>query len=351
MIDFSMHYSVDWHVYRVNTDTWDETEELPNVVNASVDRDCTDDVPLLETSSLNFDIAAASEFRDGWYRIIADVTQGASCMRIPISTNYYHLTNETFDYGIKSISAEGQSSLYPASELRMQDGAFVPKDSNGADWVVRHLRSCISAPVRKVDEKGFVLKRHVVYDSNDTVLSAVWSVLDAGKWCMQIDGNGIVNVMPKPKTPMLVISDSNTRLLEPEVKRAYTRKGIPNRYIVRDGNEEVVVVNDDPNSITSTVNVGHYVDAQIDTNPYLLAGESIYTYARRKLEELSTIAITYDYTREYYPGVYPMSLLEFTLPNNGLNGELRVARQKLTLDQGIEVSETATEERKYWRRR
>lgn len=353
MVDFSYPYSVDWRVYKVEEETWDEIVEIPNVVSVTVDRDCTDQAPLLETSSMVIDIPPNNDFESGWYKTIAHVTQGPSCERIPIATHLYSVENETYDYGIRQISAKGRSALAPAADIRMQDGSFVPKNSNGAEWVARQLRSILKAPVRiesEGNENGFSLKRHIVYDSNDSVLSACWSVLDAGKWCLRVDGDGIVRIMKRPTTPSFVFTDTTIRFLYPGIKKSSSKDEVPNRYVARDGGKTVIVVNDDPESETSTVATGRRIDAPIDTNPYLMQGESIEAYAKRKLEEVSTISVQYDYTREYIPELYPLDMYEATIPLFGMDGEFRVAKQKLTLDMGIEVSETATQEIKYWRR-
>lgn len=348
MVDFSLPYSVKWNIYKVNVDTWDESSSLPGVVSVSLDRDCSDDVPLLESSSMSFDSDLGTNFEDGYYRVIADFIQGSSFERHPITTQLYQSSSVTYDYGIKQWSIDGQSVLLPASEIYMRDGSYVPKNSNGGQWALNQLRSTIKAPVY-MDGDGFYLKRHVVYDSNDSVLSAVWGVLDAGKWCIRITGNGVVMLTEKPKNPSLILNESNLRILHPEIKSNRSKRGIPNRYIVRYGTEEIVMTNDDPDSETSTVNVGRYIDAPIDANPYLMVGESPYEYAKRKLEEVSTIRISYDYTREYYPDIYPMSIVSATLPRLGLDGDLRVVQQKLTLDTGIYVNETAYLEHKFWK--
>jgi len=349
MIDYTSHYTVRWHVYHVNEDTWDEDFELPGIVSASLDRDCTDDVPLLETSSITCFTSLMDDFRDGYYRIIAEIEQGSSFSRIPMTTQLYRLSDEMYDYVGKEMTLRGQSVLLPSSEIMMRDGVFVPKDSNGAEWVLRQLRTTVKAPVI-LEGDGYSLKRHIVYDSNDTILSAIWGVLDAGKWCLQIDGNGVIHIVEKPKDPKVVISAESTRLLHPEVKRSVSKENIPNRYIVRNGFTEYVAVNDDPTSETSTVSVGRYVDSKIDTNPYLMTGESIQEYAKRKLEEESTVSIPYNYTREYYPELYPMDLITVQLRDMRIDDDLRIVKQQFTLDKGINVSETANKEQKYWRR-
>lgn len=349
MINYTLPYSVTWHVYKVNDTTWDEDYELRGICSVSVDRDCTDSVPLLEASTMTFDSVRSFAFDEGYYRIVADIAQEPKMERVPIATLLYQSSDETIDYGMKQTNVKGVSVLYPASVVYMANGSFVPSGSNGAEWVVQQLRRVLRAPVSMGTSGGFSLKRHVVYDESDTVLSAVWSVLDAGRWTLQINGRGEVLVMKKPKE-----SDSKVMItardLHPSLKKTVSKKGIPNRYVVKSGMQEAIAVNDDPLSETSIPNVGYIVEAKLDKNPYLLEGETIQAYARRRLEEESTVSIMYDYDREYRPDLYPMSLVDIAVTDYDILTNLRIAKQKLTLGQGIYVSETSSQERKYWSR-
>lgn len=347
MIDWTEPYSIDWAVVSVNPDTWADGELLDDVITVTVDRDCTDAVPLLETSSMTVNLGVVDDFPDGWYRVLARVFQNGSYERVPITTQQYQITDDTVDYGIAVANVKGQSVLLPAQEIKMRNGAYVPKGSDGAYWVWDQLDRCLGSPVFLVGD-GFRLDNYVVYDSGDTVLSACWNVLDRGKWCLQVDGDGVVYVMAKPKEPDLEIGVDNLKLMKPGIKRSRGKVGVPNRYIARDGNYEEIAENNDPSSPTSYQNLGRWIE-EFDSNPSYVNGESLWTYSRRRLEELSSVTRTYDYNREFVSGVYPFSLIRAYSAENGFVGDLRVSKQKLTLDKGIEVSETGVETIKLWR--
>ena len=63
MIDWQSNYTVDWKIVKINEDTWDDQEDLPGVLTVTISRDCTDSVPLLETSSLEVYTEIMDEFR------------------------------------------------------------------------------------------------------------------------------------------------------------------------------------------------------------------------------------------------------------------------------------------------
>ena len=347
MIDWYDPYLVRWSVVSVNEDTWDDDTELEGAKAIGIDRDCTDSVPLIETSSLSLDRGIGNEFEDGWYRTIAYVFQNGTYERVPITTQQYSITDDEIDYGAMSVTARGRSVLLPAQETKMRNGAYVPKGSDGAYWVWDQLNRCLKAKVFVVGG-GFTLDSYVVYDSGDTVLSACWNVLDRGKWCLQIDGDGNVYIMERPKEPSWEVDVDGLKLMKPGLKRSAGVYEIPNRYIAKDGEFEEIAENDDPSSPSSHAVVGRWIESY-DSNPRYVNGESLWTYARRRLEEESVVNRTYDYTREFLPGVYPFSLIRARSSENGFAGDLRVSKQKLTLGAGIEVSETGVEAIKLWR--
>lgn len=349
MIDFGLPYVVEWKVFSVDPDTWDDAEELTDVLQVSVDRDCTDEVPLYETSSMSVYTGIGETFDDGWYRIVANVKQNGEYERHAITTQLYQASTDELDYGTAKVELSGTSVLLPASDLKMQTGSYVPKGANGAEWVTDQLQKCISAPVYMIGN-GFTLDRYVVYDNGASVLSACWDVLDTGRWCLQIDGDGIVYVMPRPSEPDIELNIYNLRYLSPSLKRSgRSLIDIPNRYRVEDYGKVEVVENHDENSPVSYERVGRWIDAPLDTNPEYIDGESLWSYARRRLEEESTQIRTFDYNREYWPGALPFSVIRCSVYESGFVGDLRITKQKLTLGDGIQVSETANEEIKLWR--
>jgi hypothetical protein len=77
-------------------------------------------------------------------------------------------------------------------------------------------------------------------------------------------------------------------------------------------------------------------------------GETLYSYAQRKLSEESMLVETYNYKREYYPGLYPFDIVRSGLSDNGIVGDLRILSQKMEYKNGIVVTEnTGTEIKEY----
>ena len=194
-------------------------------------------------------------------------------------------------------------------------------------------------------EGSFTLNEHIVHDVGACVLDAAWSVLDAGDFVMQIDGHGVVHILPKPTQPSLVLNSSNLNVLSNGVSYTADMSKIPNRYVVIDGNSVTTVVNDDPDSEVSTVRRGYYVD-EVDESPTPVNGETYGSYARRMLHRESILKDEREYTREYAPNVYAYSIVSATI--DGLQGNLRVESQNIECGNGITVQEKASREVELW---
>lgn len=349
MIDFSKAYVSHWNVVKVDPDTWVDGEIVTSVASVSVNRDATDSVPLLETATLEMDADILDDFNDGWYRIILNAHQGGLYERHPIATVLFQKTDDTVAYGRATVSLSGASVLKPLEERKNvgTNYRYVPKGTNGAKWVKNLIdEACLSDCV--VFGEGFTLNNNIVFSPGVSYLEMVWNVLDTGKWCMMIDGEGTISVLKKPTEPTVTLNQASARNIMPSVKRTLSRENVPNRYyaIDRDGTREVVE-NHLLSSKLSYENRGRWID-YVDASPNKINGETLYSYVRRRLEEESTLMRSFSYTREYWPNVYPFSMVSASLPWEGLDGDLRVLSQSISCGVGITVDETAGLEIKEW---
>ena len=188
--------------------------------------------------------------------------------------------------------------------------------------------------------ESFTIVEDLVFDIGCSYLEATWTILNAAGWCMQIDGLGVVTIMPKPSEPSLDLGGTNAGLLIPGVDDDFSIIDVPNRYYAVDDGEVAVATNDDPTSIAGYQQRGRWVDL-VDNSPVLVDGESLQMYANRKLAEASTVVRTFSYTREFWPDVYPFDIIHASLPSNGIEGDLRVMTQSLECGLGVVVTETS----------
>lgn len=337
MADYLGGYSSEWEVREVVTGTWGDGPSVEGVVSVSVDRSNEDDVPLLETGSMTVD---ADSLPAMWCRVYMRVDQGGS-ERVPMATLLFERTTAHVEKGVRQVTANGRSVLQPAADVKMPYGAFCPAGVDGAAYAGRLISSCTPAPVNV--EGSFTLVDDYVFDIGSSNLEAAWKLVKAADWCIQVDGDGMISIRPKPTEPALDLSMANAGLLIPGVDDDFSIADVPNRYFAIDDDKRAEATNEDPDSRASYQARGRWVDV-VDTSPALVDGESLEMYAQRKLAEASVVTRTYSYDREFWPGVVPFSLVKASLPAHGIEGELRVATQRLECGKGVRVTETACEE-------
>lgn len=336
-MNWGQSYSASWRVFRVNRDTWADGEQITNVDTVSITR--TADGSLLESGGFE----VTGDFEPDYYRIVMTAVQGGDIERVDVATMLFDAKSGEYDYGRQVQEFEGFSVLYPASTSTVIMGEYAPAGVDGAKYAGDLLADAINAPVEV--EGSFTLNDHIVHDIGSSVIEAVWSVLDAGNFVIQIDGRGVVHILPRPTEPTLVLDNSSTRLLSNGITYTTDISDIPNRYIVIKEQSKTIAVNADPESSVSSYSRGYYVD-EVDESPTPIDGETITAYADRRLHELSYMHETCEYTREYAPDVYLYSIVKASI--TGMDGNLRVTGQTVTCDKGIMIKEKSAKEVNLW---
>lgn len=339
-MNWARSYTSEWRVFRVNRKTWADGQKLDGVDTASITR--TADGSLLESG----DMEVTGAFETDYYRIVMTAKQGGEVVRENVATLLFDISNGEHDYGTVKNKAKGYSVLYPASTTAVMTGEYAPAGVDGVKYAKELLESAINAPVEA--EGSFMLNDHIVHEPGTFILDAVWAVLNAGPdggYVIQIDGRGVVHIRPRPTEPALVLDSAAKGVMLNGIEYTSDISKIPNRYIVIDGNNKTLAVNDDTESPVSTVKRGYYVDA-VDTSATPINGETLGEYARRKLAEASVLETEYSYKREYAPTVLLYSMIRASL--RGLEGDLRVKSQSIDCGHGIMVSEKVTEETVLW---
>ena len=336
-MDWTKSYTSTWRVFRVNRRTWADGDIVSKVDSANVSR--TADGSLLESGSME----VTGDFTTDYYRIVMTADQGGELTRVDVATLLFEVSDGRIDYGHTTHSVEGHSVLYPASTTAVTVGEFAPAGADGAKYAAALLEEAINAPV--VVEGSFTLNDHIVHELGSSVLDAVWAVLDAGGFIIQIDGRGVVHIRSKPISPTLTINNSNIGLLSNGIDFSSTIGEIPNRYIVINEDEITTAENNDPESIVSTISRGYRVDV-VDTAPTPVNGKTMLEYANDKLKELSVLKDERTYIREFAPDVYLYSLVRASI--NGLQGDLRVSSQAIECRNGISVTEKVYKETPLW---
>ena len=336
-MDWTKSYTSEWRVFRVNRDTWADDEKVNNVDSIEVLK--TDDGDEIESGSMEI----TGNLESDYYRVVLTAEQGGEVARVDVATLLFVAKGGEYNFGVDTTDVDGFSVLHPASTTSVLIGEYAPAGANGAQYAADLLASAINAPIEV--EGAFVLNEHVVHELGSSILSAVWAVLNAGDFVIQIDGRGVVHIRPKPTEPSLIIDNATSGLLMNGIGFTADDSEIPNRYIVIDGMSITIAENNDPTSIVSSNVRGYYVDV-IDTSPTPVNGETYSEYAERMLKKESILNEEKEYTREFAPDVYPYSIIRATL--NGLDGDMRVNSQSISCGNGVTVDEKVSREIKLY---
>ena len=189
-MNWGQSYSASWRVFRVNRDTWADADRIEGVSSASFTR--TADGKLLESGQIEAD----GNLLPDYYRIVMTAEQGGDIERVDVATLLANVPKGSTDYNRTVQNAECHSVLYPAEKTTIITGEYAPAGVDGARYAGKLLEDAINAPVKV--EGSFILNEHVVHEIGKSVLSAVWNVLNAGGFVIQIDGRGIVHIREKP---------------------------------------------------------------------------------------------------------------------------------------------------------
>lgn len=336
-MNWGQSYTATWRVFRVNRQTWADGDMLSNIDSANLSR--TADGKLLESGGFSL----TGEFESDYYRIVMTAEQGGLIERVEVATLLFEVDGGTVDYGTVESTVDGHSVLYPAYTTSIITGEYAPAGADGVLYVRNLLQNTIHAPIQT--EGSFTLNDHLVFELGASVIEAVWTVLDAMDYIIQIDGHGTVHIRPKPTTPSLILDGANTGIISNGIDFSASMSEIPNRYIVMDDGIVTTAINNSDSSPVSTVNRGYTVDV-IDTAPTPTNGETLSEYASRRLHQLSVLRDERSYTREFAPDLYPYSLISASI--DGLFGDYRVVSQSITCDNGITVSERSAKETALW---
>lgn len=329
-MDWGKSYTTSWRLFRVDPSTWEDAGEVEGVTSVEVEQ-TTDQ--LLQTATVHVDAEEPDGFEPGWYRLSCAAWQDGGATRVDVFTGLLEGTGaDSLGADGWDIELEGRSVLQPAKDVLLSTGSYAPKGADGAAYAASMLQECTPAPV-EVEGASPALNSNVVFDTGDSTIEAVWAILDACGWVMQVDGGGFITIKEKPTEPVALIDDSwmaNERSYERD------RSEVSNRYIAIEDGYTATATDTDPDSPTSYTSRGRWVDV-VDDSVKRTGGETLAAYAQRKLSEATAVGAVHSYSRCYMPDIYPFDIVRW----RGV--DMRITSQTLECGAGIEVSEEAEE--------
>lgn len=352
MADWSASMQQTFEYYTVDPGTWKDIRLLGTVRGCSITRDS--EVETLGSATIDID----ENIEECYVRVYLITTQNGIKEKHPLATVLVQTPGTDFDGRKSVISADAYTPLMELKENPPPIGYFIPKDSNAMDYAYRLCREHARAPVVPTVCPTTMSTDFVAY-AEDNWLTYIKDILANIKYRLVLDELGRILFSPEQDTaslsPIWTYDDSNSSILYPEISVNRDLYNVPNvvEVIFSNGSQNLYarVVNDDPNSPTSTVSRGREITHRIPDPD--LNGDPTQTqvelYAEKVLRELSSLECTITYDHGYCP-VRIGDCVRINYPRAKLiDIKAKVISQTIKCEPGCPVTEKAVFTTKLWR--
>lgn len=358
-------YDIDWtasmqqtyEFYKVDPETWNDTERITTIESCSIERDSSNDT----LGSASFSCSESLE--ECYIRTYLICNQNDVKLKVCLGTHLIQTPSYDFDGKRKTISMDGYTPLIelkndvpPIGYSILKTDATHPTDI--LDVVFRICTEHMRAPVVK-PTVGKVLYENFISNIDDTWFSFCSDLLANGERAFYLEPDGKV-IFEKIEDisgiqPVWIFNDDNSSILLPSINDESDLYNIPNVVEVVYSNETESfysrIINDDENSPVSTVNRGRIIVYR-ETSPNISGNptqEYIDEYAKNLLKSLSTLKHTVKYSHGYCP-VRLGDCVMLNYKKAGLtNIKAKVISQSIECKTGCVVEETAMYTTKLWR--
>ena len=290
--------------YEVDPITWKDKKPLDMVKTCNINRD--DDADTLGSATLDID----NTLGECYVRVYLIINQNGNRFKIVLGTFLVQTPSSSYDGKTRKVSMDAYTPLLELKENPPPLGFALLKNENIMRQAYLIVRDNCRAPVVETTSDK-TLQDNFVADPNEKWLSYISDLIAQAKYRLHLDEEGKILFAPIQKVdelqPVFTFNDDNSSILYPEITMQHDLYGIPNvvEVVCSTGVKEYTarVVNDDPNSLTSTVNRGREILYR-DTNPNLTGyptEEQIDEYAKLLLEKLSSVEYQITYTHGYCP--------------------------------------------------
>lgn len=365
MPDWTKSMEQSFEYYTVEPTTLADIKRIDVVKSAAFTRDFG--VETLGSATIDVTNSVGEAYIRGYLKTI----QNGVTEKFPLGTVLVQTPSSSFNGKVMNVSMDAYTPLIELKEKRPPLGYTIRKGTRIMDAAYNLIRENARVPVNKVESKyetdangelkdvSPTLQYDFVANVNDTWLTFIIDLIANAEYELGLDELGHVLFLPKQDVaslqPVWTYDDNNSSILYPELTIDHDLYGIPNvvEVIYSYGSQyrEAIAINDDPNSLTSTINRGRTIVHRV-TDPSLagyVTQDQIDAYAKRLLRELSTVEYSVSYTHAYCPvRVGDCVRLNYTLA--GINGiKAKVISQNVKCTPGCPVSEKAVFINKLWR--
>ena len=351
-IDWSESMEQSFEYYEIDPNTWKDIRKIENVKSCSIDRDESSDT--LGSAS----ISIVDTLGETYIRAYLLIRQNGNNFRVTLGTFLVQTPSSDFDGKNRNVTMDCYTPLLELKENPPPLGYTLMKGENIMERAYEICRENCRAPVVETKLEK-VLEANFVSNTDDTWLVFLQDLLAQAKYKFYLDEEGKILFAPIQKLeqlkPVWTFNDDNSSILYPDINLEHDLYGIPNivEVVCSTGTEMYTarVVNDDPNSPTSTVNRGREILYR-ETSPNIQgipSVEQINEYAEALLEELSSVEYQVSYKHGYCP-VRVGDCVRLNYERADLKDiKAKVISQSINCETSCSVDETAVFTRKLWK--
>lgn len=351
-IDWSESMEQSFEYYEVDPNTWKDIKKIENVKSCSIDRDESSDT--LGSAS----ISIVDTLGETYIRAYLLIRQNGNNFRVTLGTFLVQTPSSDFDGKNRNVTMDCYTPLLELKENPPPLGYTLMKGENIMKRAYEICRENCRAPVVETKLEK-VLEANFVSNTDDTWLVFLQDLLAQAKYKFYLDEEGKILFAPIQKLeqlkPVWTFNDDNSSILYPDINLEHDLYGIPNvvEVVCSTGTEMYTarIINDDPNSPTSTVNRGREILYR-ETSPNIQgipSIEQINEYAEALLEELSSVEYQVSYKHGYCP-VRVGDCVRLNYERADLRDvKAKVISQSINCETSCSVDETAVFTRKLWK--
>lgn len=352
MADWLSSMQQTFEYYIVDPKTWKDIELIDTVKSSTIQRDA--EAETLGSATIDM----TESVGESYIRIYLITIQNGLRERHPLGTFLVQTPSLNFNGRLQNISVDAYTPLIELKESPPPLGYSILKNSNVMDFAYRLARERARAPVVKT-ECNTLLGMNFTASTDDTWLTFLSDLIANAKYNFALDEMGRILLSPYQDTaslqPVWTYNDDNSSILYPEISVDRDLYGIPNVVEVIHSNGAgyyfVRAINDDPNSVTSTVSRGREIIHRVN-NPDLVGKPTesqVKDYANQLLRELSVLEYTVTYTHGYCP-VRLGDCVRLNYARAGItNIKAKVISQTIKCEPGCPVTEKAVFTTRLWR--
>lgn len=342
-----------YEFYVVDPGTWKDIRQLTNVKSCTISRD--QDADSLGSATIDM----ADPIGECYIRAYLVTIQNGVKEKHPLGTFLIQTPATNHDGRKRGFSMDAYTPLIELKENPPPLGYAIFKNENVMDFAYRLVRENARAPVVQT-KCDTLLQSDFVSSTDDTWLTFVKDLAAVAKYRLALDDLGRILFAVEQDTaalqPVWTFDDDNSSILYPETTMDHDLFDVPNvvevLYSIGNSNGKYYakVVNDNPNSPTSTIARGREItrrilDPNIGGNP---TEGHVQEYAERMLKELSTIEYTVTFKHGYCP-VRLGDCIRLNYSRAGFsNVKAKIISQTIKCEPGCPVSTKAVFTTKLW---